>query len=494
MQDKVFSAPELDKTRYRCQYLVVGTGAGGSVAGALLAEAGKDVLFLEEGDYHPTGSFSTNVGEMTARLYRNQGIFPFLGKPTMAFAESACVGGGTVINGGLIWRTPPWILGEWQQEHQLDEFNEDQLTPHFETIERDLHVTRAGDDENANLASRYLEQGARALDWKSVHVPRAVKDCINENFCATGCLNGSKQSMLLTYLPRATAKGAKIFSGCRVVRINHRGGQARSVLARVGGKRGRLIEVEFDQLILAGGAVQTPYLLRRSGLAPQAGRSLQFHMNLKVVAIFDKPVMPEKSTIFTIQVQEFEREGTLIMASNTKPHYVAMTLSHYSNDVINRVLTEFDRTSIFATMIRPKSRARIMSRLGQPFVTYKFEPEDLLQIKKALRHTVEILLECGARQLYLPVHGMEPVDSLEAFDRQIERLQPGQLELITVHVMSSCPMGKDPQTSVVDPTGKLRDLSNVTLTDASILPSNIGESPQGTIMAFAHEITGRHLA
>ena len=60
--------------------------------------------------------------------------------------------------------------------------------------------------------------------------------------------------------------------------------------------------------------------------------------------------------------------------------------------------------------------------------------------------------------------------------------------------MASCPMGPSAEDSVVRPDGRLWNMKNVFLADASILPSNIGESPQGTIMAFAHEVIGRHLA
>ena len=54
--------------------------------------------------------------------------------------------------------------------------------------------------------------------------------------------------------------------------------------------------------------------------------------------------------------------------------------------------------------------------------------------------------------------------------------------------MASCPMGVDPKKSVVDLNGNLRGMENVLIADASILPTNLGQSPQGTIMAFAYEI------
>lgn len=494
MTNSIFSSEDYTKDKYSCQYLVVGTGAGGSVAGALLAEKGYDVIFLEEGGYYPTESYSSNISEMTSRLYRNQGVFPFIGKPTIAFAEGSCVGGGTVINGGLIWRTPPWVLDEWHNDRGLEGYGMEDLTAHFETVENDLHVIRHDLEENENLDSLKVFEASKRLKWKSVMVPRAVKNCDNRNQCPTGCPTGAKQSTLETYLPRALKSGARIFSGCRAIKIVHSSNKATKVIVSLSGNRSRHIEISFNHLVIAGGAVQTPHLLSRSGLSNLAGRNLQFHMNLKIVARFKDRINAERGTMFTVQVQEFEREGLLIMASNIKPHYIAMTLSHYSNDTIDSALEDYEKLGIFVAMIRPRSSAHIISRLGDnPIVLYRFAPEDLPGIKTALRKTAGLLFEGGAIELYMPVAGIGPVRSLNELERKLDDITPAKLEIITVHVMASCPMGPDPASSVINPDGKLWNMKNILITDASMLPSNIGESPQGTIMAFAHEIMNRHI-
>ena len=74
--DSLFRAENYSKDRYRCEYLVVGTGAGGSVAGSLLAESGKDVIMLEEGGYWPAEAMSSDISHGMARLYRNRGVAP----------------------------------------------------------------------------------------------------------------------------------------------------------------------------------------------------------------------------------------------------------------------------------------------------------------------------------------------------------------------------------------------------------------------------------
>jgi choline dehydrogenase-like flavoprotein len=488
----VLSEQEYNHDTWRCEYLVIGSGAGGSISGALLAEAKRDVIILEEGGYFPTDSYSSNISDMTAMLYRNRGVFPFLGIPTIAFAEGRCVGGGTVINGGLFWRTPPWILDQWVLKNGLTEFDPDSLVPHFEVIEKDLNVVIRPPESDANLDSMALRRGAESLGWKSVMIPHAVKGCTNLNLCPTGCLSGAKQSMLETYLPRAMKNGARVFSNCRALTIEHSGRQARSIVASVSNKK--KIVVKFDHLILAAGAIQTPHLLRRSGLSRLAGRKLQFHLNLKIVARFREEISAKNGAMFTVQVQEFERDGLLIMGSNLQPHYVAMSLGNYGPKMINRLLESYDHLGIFVAMIRPKSWAHIASWTGDnPLIWYRFNPSDLEQIRLGLERACTVLFESGALELFLPIVRDGRVTSMTEVRALLSKLTPKELELISVHAMSSCPMGTDESYSVVDPDGKLRDLDNVTIADASILPTNIGESPQGTLMAFAHKVITNQL-
>ncbi|MBI5741703.1 MAG: GMC family oxidoreductase [Nitrospirae bacterium] len=494
MKDSILDRQDYTEKAYRCQYLIVGTGAGGSVAGALLAERGRDVIFLEEGGYFPTESYTSDISAMTAQLYRNRGVFPLLGKPSIALAEGCCVGGGTVINGALICHTPSWVLDEWQNDYGLKGYGLNELKKYFETVERDLHVVRHEIEENGNLDSMKLLKASEELGWKCDMATRAVNDCKNGNSCPTGCISGAKQSALVTYLPRALNNGARIFSRCRAVRIIHSGGKARKIIVRVMGGGPKRIEISFDHLVVAGGAVQTPHLLRRSGISGLAGRNLQFHMNLKVVARFKDRLNAEQGTMFTVQMQEFDREGLLIMASNIKRHYVAMTLSQHTNEEINSVLSNYENLGIFTAMIRPKSVAHISSRFGdQPLVTYRFDPDDLSMIKLALRRTAKLLFQAGAIELYMPVTGAGKIRSLPELEQTLDRVRPENLEIVTVHIMASCPMGTDPAVSAVNPDGKLWKMDNILVTDASVLPSSIGKNPQGTIMAFAHEIINRHV-
>src|ERR1700674_4061589 len=89
-----------------CGAVIVGSGAGGATVAAELAEAGVDVIVLEEGGYHPTESFTGGTGQALRTLYRDGGGGMAIGRPSVLYAEGRCVGGSTVVNGGMSWRAP----------------------------------------------------------------------------------------------------------------------------------------------------------------------------------------------------------------------------------------------------------------------------------------------------------------------------------------------------------------------------------------------------
>ena len=82
----IFKPEQINLNTYRCEYLVIGSGAGGSVAALELAKAGKNIIVLEEGMHSDTSSFNENISEMTQKNWRNGGVTPFWGKPPIGFA------------------------------------------------------------------------------------------------------------------------------------------------------------------------------------------------------------------------------------------------------------------------------------------------------------------------------------------------------------------------------------------------------------------------
>ncbi len=105
--------------RYECDVLIIGSGAGGATTAAILAEAGLDVLVVEEGPWVEQGSVVPFSLEQMDRQYRSGGVTVALGLPSIAYTEGRCAGGGTEVNSGLYRRPPAETLDRWRREYEI---------------------------------------------------------------------------------------------------------------------------------------------------------------------------------------------------------------------------------------------------------------------------------------------------------------------------------------------------------------------------------------
>ena len=74
----------------RHQVLVVGTGAGGAVLGATLAEAGLDVAFIEAGEWHTSEQFRRPPLESLRKSYLDGGLSIAYGRPNISYLKGLC--------------------------------------------------------------------------------------------------------------------------------------------------------------------------------------------------------------------------------------------------------------------------------------------------------------------------------------------------------------------------------------------------------------------
>jgi len=144
-------------------------------------------------------------------------------------------------------------------------------------------------------------------------------------------------------------------------------------------------------------------------------------------------------------------------------------------------------------MIKPVGTAKIYNILGEKIIRHQLdEIQDLEKLRKALSATSKLLFNAEAEIVILPLENSQPVNNYSEALNVIKKSNISQYQLLSVHAMSSCAMGVN-DNSVCDTNGKVRGINNLYVCDASILPTNIGESPQGTIMAFSHLIIDRYL-
>ncbi|MDA2813479.1 GMC family oxidoreductase [Nocardiopsis sp. RSe5-2] len=477
-----------------CDALVVGSGAGGSVAALELARAGRSVTVLEEGPRVGTRELAeASPAESMRRLYRNAGATAVFGTPTIAFGEACAVGGTTVVNGGLLWAPPDAVLQRWAARSGYGGHGPAEVAARFEEVRTRLGMTVQGHGDG-NRDSRLLAEAAESLGWRWQHPQRAVRGCLHRNQCATGCPSGAKQSTALTYLPQAEAVGARIVPGTRALRIGHGGGRVRSVDA-VETATGRRVRYRPRTVFLAAGPIGTPVLLRRSGIhARTAGRRIELHLNLRTIARFPDTVDAARGTMFTAQVHEHGGLGVLVMPSNLTPGGLGAALASRDPRQVDALLAAQDRLAVFTTQVRMQGPAGIVSAVGgSPLLRHGMTRADHHLLRLAFRRTARLLFAAGAVELLPPTGSAAPLRSAADAEEYCARVRPGDWELVSVHATSGCPMARPERGGVCDEAGRVHGWSGLHLCDASVLPGAPGVSPQGTIMSFAHGIVGRHL-
>ncbi len=485
---------ELDQ-HFDADVVIVGTGAGGAPLGAVLAEAGFEVLFVEEGGYHATSSFNPYGTESIGRLMRDGGTTAIQGRPLIPYVEGRCVGGSTVVNGGMSWRTPEPILKEWRKLTGAEELGPQGMKPYFDLVQADTGMApqievSLGDD------NRIMEAGARRMGWRHEKNTRGQYLCVGCNNCVMGCPTGAKSSTLVSYIPRALAAGARIATEVRVERLRFDGGlcigvQGRAINPRTR-KRDRQLEVRAKATVIACGAVQTPHLLLRHGLgrpSAQLGRNFLCHPNAKVLALYPHEIKGWQGVSQWGQVRAFREEG-ILFAENMIPPSAVAALQPVHDQPLWEVMKRYNQMVLGGVLVEDSTTGRVRrGPLDMALPHYQVTPYDLRRFIDGVERMARMHLEMGADRILLPFarrHFASCMDDLRGLDELVRR--PDDIDLFTVHLMGTARMGSRPRNSVVDLDGQLWDAPGCYVSDASLFPTAIGVNPQVTIMALSLRI------
>ena len=455
--------------------VVVGSGPGGAVTARECARQGLKVLVLEEGDRFEAGAVTPYSVDQMRRMYRDHGLTVALGRPSVAYVEARCVGGGSEVNAGLYHRPDASVLAEWTSRFDIEDLTPAALEPWHREVEERLRVESRTSPLPA--ASEVLRRGAERLGWAGREVPRWAD--LDESGRPT------MHTMQRTYLDDATRAGCEIRPRTRVRRLEISGGAVRRVVCESGET------VRADQVVVSAGTVQTPALLQRSGVGGRFGRGLSVHPTVKVVARFATPVT-DPDQVPAYQVKEFAPRLTLGGSASREP-LVALALGDtWSRD--GHLLEEPRRTAVYYASIRSSGTGLVRSVPGfeAPLVTYRLTREDLELLRSGLGRLLHLLLAAGAEQV-VPCYPAAPVVREEA-DVAVAAAGLGRdAALMTVHLTGTVPMGERPGRCSADSFGRVKTVDNLRVNDGSLLPSAPGVNPQGTIMAVAHRNVARML-
>lgn len=455
--------------------VVIGSGAGGATTAMVLAEAGVDVLVLEEGDWVDQGEVVPYSLDQMDRQYRAGGVTVALGRPSIAYTEGRCVGGGTEINSGLYRRPPADVLERWARDHRIAGLDPHDVFALADRIESDISV--AAVPGRPTEASERLRRGAAALGWRHDELPRWMA-----YGPGAGVRDGVRQSMTRTYLPRALAAGARLATGCRVDRLELDGHRARRAwVTRSGGGRGC---VRFRHVVVCGGAIQTPALLQRSGVRGNVGATLAVHPTVKLAARFAEPVN-DPTEVPVHQVKEFAPDLSF-GGSASNPGLVALALADQWTD-FGAAVRDWERISVYYAAITSEGRGRVRAVPGfrDPVVSYRLTGHDREQLRSGLARLGLLLLNAGADTVFPSFRGAPAVRRPADLAAMNGAFSADRASVMTVHLCSTVPMGEDRRTCGADSYGRVHGYRNLWVNDASLLPTAPGVNPQGTVMAFA---------
>jgi len=485
-------------------YVVVGSGAGGGAAARVLAASGRSVIVLEEGPLVTRADVGATAFESMSRLFRQAGMSAAIGRSAIPVLQARCVGGGTFVNSAIVWRLPEKVLGRWRGELGLAEgLPEAALEDAYATIEAELAV-RPVADEIASRSDVLMRAGAERAGIAHRAVVRSERGCRGSGRCFHGCPNDAKQSGPVNALRRAVADGARVLAQARVRRIQVERGRAVAVLGRIEGPgphAGRSLRVEARRaVVVAASVVQSPNLLRRSGIATGSaalGNHFMAHPGTSVVGLYRDPVNP-----WTGASQGYEAYGLRDLLGvkfesiNVPPEVAASRLPGVGARFAARV-ERLPHLAIWAAALRADAEGTVRpSRLlGGDLVRYTPTPGDLDRLRQGLKRLAEMHFLAGATEVLPGVHGLpesiSSPDRLDVFDRA--PLDPCAYSLVATHLFGTCRAGPDPRRAVVDPHLRVHGVDGLYVMDASVFPTNTGVNPQHSIMAVA-TVAARRLA
>ena len=482
---------------------IVGSGAGGGVVAAAVAGRGMSVIVLEAGPGLQSDDFEQRELDGMQNLYLDHGLLASrdLG---VAILAGACLGGGTAVNWQTCLRTPADIRDEWSERSGVQLFSSDRFSRALDRVWS--RIGASTDESVVNANNSPIRRGAEAMgiSWEAIHRNSRHCDTDQCGYCTFGCRVGGKQSTTVTYLHDAQQNGdCRILASCKAQRILIENGRAAGVVAtaRDGAGRAVTVTVRAKRVVVAGGGIESPALLLRSGLsAPQLGRNLYLHPTTAVAGVYDERIEPWSGPPQTIVSNHFAnvdgRFGFRIEAAPTHPGLLGLALPWVNAAQHRRVMQQSAHASAIIALTRDATGGGVgVRRDGSAVIDYVPGADERARIAKAIAIVSRLHVAAGAREIHtLYTRGLsftvdrKPPDlRLDQFCERIvrERVDQNWSLIASAHQMGTCRMGRDYKTAVCDEHGEVFGVKNLFVADASAFPASSGVNPMITVMALA---------
>lgn len=478
-------------TDIEADVVIIGTGAGGAAAAYELAQAGCAVVVLEEGHYHDRRDFSGKLTEVIPKLYRASGATVALGNVAIPVPVGKGVGGTTTINSGTCLRTPASTLHAWRQEG-LHNMTEEALDPWFYGVEAMLKVQRA-DIKFVGEIGDVIRQGAHAIGMHNAHaLMRNAEGCDGQGLCQFGCPTDAKQSTNVSYMPRALASGAFLFTGIKARTLLKEGQKVTGVQAEgvnANGER-RTLTVRAARVIVAAGTFFTPQFLHDNGVRNAwLGRNLSLHPAGAVTGRFaDRDFRNTRTIPQGFGVADLAEEG-IMFEGGTPPFAAHGILNPFVGGEFVDFAEHYQQTAYFGFMIKDESRGRVRKGVHPeiPLITYSMNARDFAKFLKGIKLLSQMMLRAGAEYVHLP--GLRRFPKIHS-EHELEvalasGVKPHHFAISAYHPLGTARVGPSAAQGVCDEKHRVFGWEGLYVMDGASVPSSLGANPQVTIMALA---------
>lgn len=448
-------------------FVIVGSGTTGATMARWLAAAGRSVIVVEEG---PSQGSVTGDGQEALGLYRDGGTSHVHGPDRLTLLQGRLVGGSNHLSGAVHAPLPEATWTAWAAHDPTwkARIPWDKLQTAVERMDRELGVQKTP----RHLWSEDADALLRAMPGEAAPTWRAAPGCRGSGRCHQGCPNSGKSGSNLTLLPLAMQRGARVYARCRIDRVDITGGRATGVTGTF--ENGYKFTAHAHRaVIVAAGAVETPALLQRSGVA-DVGAGWSCHPVATVAAQWHKPLDGSGATR---SVEAFD-DGFAIETKQLPRAWRRLALPGVGPALAERLDAE-DQVVTWSTRITPEARGTVRHQRGHsPRVDFTLAPTDRAVLGRGIARTTEALLRSGALCVWPGVTGWpETVTSLRQVSELASRPLPeGAVTLTATHLFGGVR---------TDTTGQVLGLERLVVVDASALPGPSGVPPLSLLHGVA---------
>ncbi len=524
-----------DAAAFDYDYVIIGSGFGGSVSALRLAEKGYSVAVLEMGKRWRTEDFPKTNWSLKKYFWRPalglHGIQQLTVLRDVFILHGAGVGGGSLVYANTllvppdpVFQDPSWRhLGDWKQR----------LLPYYAVAKRMLGVVEAPNVMAADLVlKRVADEMGRGHTFHKATVGVYFGDgpgkkasdpffggegpdrvgCTHCGACMVGCRVGAKNTLDKNYLYLAEKHGAVIVPERKVVDVRPLEGGGYAITSERSTSRWKKDRqtLRARGVVFSAGVLGTVELLMRcrdSGALPNVSQKLGDFVRTnseallgvsatkdlanvdysKGIAITSGVYIDDKTHVEVVRFNE----GSDVMA----PLSTLLTPGGPPVPRWARWLGEIAKHPVlFARSVVPFGWAK---RTAILLVMQPIDNFLKLRMRKSRLDPSGSTLDSDAEGSTVPTYIPIANEFAQRMAKAIGgHAGSGTLEVLlnvatTAHILGGCPMGTSAANGVIDDGCRVFGYDDMYVVDGSMIPANLGVNPSLTITAMAEYAMSR---